>query len=302
MKRVLLIGGMGFVGKHLAQALAKKNISVLIPTRRREGGDSIRVNPLVDIVETKDYDIKSLVEWMHLLGDDAVVINLAGILHDKHGVPYGPEFTKTHVEFPRTVVAAMKQVGLTRLIHMSALGADPSGPSMYLRSKGDGESVVKNSGLDWTIFRPSVMFGEDDTFVNMFGSLLKIFPIMPLAGAHAKFQPVFVGDVAEAFAQAVNDYESIGKIFELGGPSIYTLAEIVRIAGLKVGKNRPIIPLPNWMAYLQAGALEHMPGRTLMSRDNLASMQKDNVLSSPDQNVLMSHFGIHPTPLESVLT
>jgi NADH dehydrogenase len=222
-------------------------------------------------------------------------------LHDKPAKPYGKIFAKNHVELPRKIIAAMNKAGIKRYIHMSALGADSNGPSMYQRSKGDGEKLVMNSGLDWTIFRPSVVFGENDSFINLFASLQKLAPVMPLAGAGVKFQPVYVSDVASVFVKSIAMPQTIRKSFNLAGPKIYTLGDLVRFAGSKVGCSRLVIPIPAAFGYLQAWMLEIMPGKTLMSRDNLASMKVDNILPNHEENALEKVFGISPQPLEILL-
>jgi NADH dehydrogenase len=180
---------------------------------------------------------------------------------------------------------------------MSALGASADGPSMYLRSKAAGEKLLLEApGLQVTAFRPSVVFGPDDSFLNLFAKLQALSPVMPLGGADARFQPVYVGDVAHAFADALDDPGSVGKVYELVGPRIYTLRELVQLAGVYSGHARPVIPLPALVARLQALLLEWMPGGPLMSRDNLDSMKADNVASG--QHPVPPHWT--PTPLEAV--
>jgi NADH dehydrogenase len=168
------------------------------------------------------------------------------------------------------------------LIHISALGADPQGPSLYQQSKGLGEqglkSIASSGGLRLTCVRPSVIFGTDDRFINLFAKLQKWFPVMPLAGASARFQPVWVVDVAQAVAHMVNDVRLQGVTYELGGPQVMTLADLVRHAGLWSGHPRPVLPLPMAVGWLQAALMEWAPGEPLMSTDNLASMRTDNVL------------------------
>ena len=298
---VLLIGGSGFVGRQVASKLASAGYKVILPTRRSTYAKDLWVLPSVQVIEANVHDPMVLDDLCQRIGKDGVVINLVGVLHDKQGVPYGPGFEKNHVELPRKIIAAMTNNDLHRYIHMSALGADVAGCSMYQRSKGAGEALVKNSSLNWTIFRPSVIFGEDDSFINLFGALQKFAPVMPLAGAGAKFQPVYVGDVAEAFVRSINMSQTIGRTFDLVGSKIYSLAELVKFAGARVKKSSLILPIPHALGYLQAYMLELMPGPTLMSRDNLASMQQDNVLPLGAENVLEKTFGVTPQPLEVLL-
>jgi NADH dehydrogenase len=216
-------------------------------------------------------------------------------------MPYGKIFKAAHVDLPKNIITAMQLHGLKRYLHMSALGADQHGPSMYLRSKGVAEELVKNSGLDWTIFRPSVIFGPDDSFINMFGNLQKYFPIMPLSGAENLFQPVAVQDVAQAFVAAIEMPVTIHQSYDLAGPEVLTLKQIIQFAAKKQGISRPVIPLPNWAGYLQALLLEKVPGKTIMSRDNIASMKLPSILSQGEANALSEVFGMIPTPLDSLL-
>jgi NADH dehydrogenase len=167
-----------------------------------------------------------------------------------------------------------------RLLHMSALGADANGPSMYQRSKGRGEAVVRASALQWTIFQPSVVFGVEDRFLNLFAKLAAFAPVLPLAGADVRFQPVWVEDVAHAFVQALDNPATVGKSYELVGPKVYTLRELVSFAARAAGHARPVIDLPMALATVQARLMELLPGEPLMSRDNLASMQRDNIAST----------------------
>jgi NADH dehydrogenase len=300
-KQILMIGGAGFVGQAIAHELGKNHDRVLIPTRQKAHLENLKTNPFVEIVESESYTSEALIKWMKRIGPEGIVINLAGILHDRQGKPYGPKFKATHVDLTKTIVEAMKSTGLKRYLHMSALGASEDGPSMYSRSKGEAENIVKNSGLAWTIFRPSVIFGEKDQFINLFAKLQKFAPIMPLAGANVLFQPVNVNDVAKAFVKSVDMTQTIHQVYDLGGPKTYTLSQIVQLAGKKMGCQRRVIALPEWAGYLQAFLLEFAPGPTLMSRDNLASMRQNNILDAKTPNCLKEIFGIEPKSLESLI-
>ena len=214
-----------------------------------------------------------------LFGSADAVINLVGILHDSDSSqPYGRRFAAAHVELPRKIVAAMQRAGVRRLLHMSALKAASDAPSSYLRSKAAGEALVVGAAgeIDATVFRPSVIFGPEDVFLNTFASLLKAFPILPIAGGKTRFQPVYVGDVAEAFIAALSDRTTIGKTYELCGPNVYTLKELVEYTGRLTGHPRPVIDLPGPLARLQACLLGLLPNPP-MSPDNLRSLQVDNV-------------------------
>jgi len=298
---ILLIGGSGFIGQKIASGLSALGHTVLLPTRKASYAKELWVLPQLQVIETNIHDPSVLANLCQRLGPHGVVINLVGVLHDKTGSPYGPGFLKNHVELTKKIIAAMSAANLKRYIHMSALGANSSGASMYQRSKGDAENLVKSSDLDWTIFRPSVVFGEKDKFINLFASLQKFTPVLPLGGAGVKFQPVHVSDVAQAFIKSISMSETIGRVFDLAGPRAYTLAELVKFAGVVGGRKSIVIPLPKLLAYLQAGLLEMMPGPTLMSRDNLASMSEDNVLPAGAENALKKVFAINPQALDVLI-
>jgi NADH dehydrogenase len=298
---ILLIGGSGFIGQKIASGLSALGHRVLLPTRKAGYAKELWVLPNLQVIEANIHDPSVLGDLCQRLGPHGVVINLVGVLHDKTDSPYGPGFLKNHVELTKKIIAAMSAANLKRYIHMSALGANSSGASMYQRSKGDAENLVKSSDLDWTIFRPSVVFGEKDKFINLFASLQKFAPVLPLGGAGVKFQPVYVSDVAQAFEKSISMSETIGRVFDLAGPRVYTLAELVNFAGVVGGRKSIVIPLPKPLAYLQAGLLEMMPGPTLMSRDNLASMSEDNVLPAGAENVLEKVFAINPQALDVLI-
>ena len=278
--RIVVTGGSGFVGSHLVALLASQGYEVLVPTRRVARARHLLLLPGVTVVEADLFDRAALAS---LLRNSDTLVNLVGVLHSsrgKRGRAWGPQFERAHHALPALLAAACVEHGVSRFLHMSALGADENGPSMYLRSKAAGEAAVRQqAGLAWTIFRPAAIFGPDDNFLNLFARLQKHFPVMLLGGAQTRFQPVYVGDVTNAFARALQRPESIGEVMELVGPDVFALRELVRLAGIWSGHPRPVIGLPNWLAWIQALMLEFMPGGPLMSRDNLASMKRDNVAS-----------------------
>lgn len=295
---VLVIGGSGFIGSHLVAQLSAHDYRVRVPTRHEDNARHLLVLPNVEIVEANVHDEAQL---RHLMDDMDAVINLVGILHGKPaaaGARYGVDFSRAHIELPRKIVAACTAAGVNRFLHMSALGADRDAPSMYLRSKADGEAAACTSAaVGVTIFRPAVVFGEGDHFLNMFASLQKMLPVIPLGGADAKFQPVFVGDVATAYIHALENPRTIGHVYELAGPRVYTLRELVELAGEISGHPHPVVGLPPVLARVEAWFLEHAPGGPLMSRDNLDSMRVDNVARLP----IAPELDITPTPLEAIV-
>ncbi|MBR0566456.1 complex I NDUFA9 subunit family protein [Azoarcus sp. L1K30] len=294
-QRVVLIGGAGFIGSAIANRLAEAGISVLIPTRRRSRAGQVLLLPNVEVIETDCHDESVLNE---LFEDADAVVNLVGILHSRSGSPYGPDFARAHVELPTRIVAACKASGVGQLIHVSALGADAAAPSEYQRSKAAGEQAVRAATPEvaWTILRPSVVFGRDDGFLNLFARLAGVLPIIPLGGASARFQPVYVEDVAEVVWHCLNDSAAArDQTFELAGPTVYTLRQLVEYVSALVGHPRPVIPLPEGLAMLQAGLMELAP-RPLMSRDNVRSMRADNIATAAPLP-----FGLRPTAIEAVV-
>ena len=287
-RAILVVGGAGFVGRYVVDRLVATGERVVVPTRRRAKARHLFVLPTVSVVEA---DVNVAAELSRLARGASAIVNLVGILNETGG----QTFQKAHVDLAHNVVAACKAAGVRRLVHMSALHADPAGPSRYLKSKGEAEAAVAASGLDWTIVQPSVIFGREDAFLNLFARLLRIAPVMALARADARFQPVYVGDVAGCIVRALALPATIGQKYPLCGPTIYTLRELVRYAGEVTGRPRPIIGLGRTLGLLQATALELLPG-TLMSRDNLASMEKDSVCGCEFPAV----FGFQPQALETI--
>ena len=297
---ILLIGGNGFVGRVIGAQLQLAGYSVLLPTSHLSTARELRMLPKVHIEEADIHDFDELQNLCGRIKSNGAVINLVGVLHDKPAKPYGKVFKAAHVDLPKNIITAMQMHGLKRYLHMSALGADSQGPSMYQRSKGDGEAAVKASNLDWTIFRPSVIFGAQDQFINLFSKLTKLFPAMPLANHQAQFQPVSVDDVASAFVKSLSMPQTIHQSYDLVGPTVYTMKEIVELASRKANTSCVIIPVPAFVGYLQALAFEFLPGPTLMSRDNIASMQLPNTLPENGVDALTEVFKVSRRSLESM--
>jgi uncharacterized protein YbjT (DUF2867 family) len=295
IKKVLLLGGSGFVGTYIVNRLSQRGIEVTVPTRRRERTKALIMQPGVDMPEANIHCEQTLTELMR--GHDAV-INLVGILHSRDvQFPYSQDFAKAHVELPKTIIAACKAAGVRRLVHMSALHADPKAPSEYLASKGDGEAVVMaaKAELGVTVFRPSVIFGLGDSFITMFANVLRKLPIFPLGFGHARFQPVWAADVADAFVDCLGDEASFGEAYDLAGPKVYTLRELVDYTAQLCGSTTKIIALSEGWAYLQAGLMWLAP-KPMMSPDNLRSMQIDSVCDAASK--LPANW--RPTSLEAI--
>lgn len=296
MKNILLIGGSGFLGRALVNELARHVASagffLTLPTRHRERAKTLIVLPAVDVIQADVHDPAALAR---LMAEQDAVINLVGILHDGEGEPYGAGFARAHVELPRKIAAAAKAAGVRRVLHVSALKAAADRPSGYLRSKAAGEAVLREAGLDLTIFRPAVMFGAGDAFLTLVARLARIAPFFPLACATARFQPVWVGDVAATMMESLLRPESSGQTFDLCGPRQYTLAELVRYAAASAGHPRRIVPLPDALAWWQAWAMEWLP-KPPLTRDNLRSMRIASVCTAD----CSLPFGRQAMPLETI--
>lgn len=294
MKKILILGGTGFIGSHLCEKLAEIPVRTTVLTRRRDKARHVQMLPMVDVAELRSYDSASLAP---LLQEHDAVINLTGILHGNEAA-----FDRAHVQLPLELARACEAVGQRRIVHISALGASVSAPSMYQRSKARGEAVLLGSGLDVTVLRPSVLFGTDDKFLNTFATLQQYFAVIPLAASKARFQPVWVEDVATAIVKCLEDKTTIGQTYEACGPEVFTLKQLVQLAGrysgVNDGEGRPVIGLPDALARLQAWFMELAPGEPLMSRDNLDSMKEDNVASGKLPG--LQALGIAPTTLGAV--
>jgi len=290
----LILGATGFVGRSVCEKLVERSGGgddrIRVATRRVARARHLQLLPTVELAPGDVHDDATLAR---MLRDTDVVINLVAILHGSES-----EFERVHVRLPERLARACVAAGVRRVIHVSALGAAVDAPSRYLRSKARGEAALRAAELDLTVLRPSVIFGERDRFLNLFAELQSIFPVLPLAGASARFQPVWVDDVATAIARSVDDGSTSGLTIECCGPRVYTLQELVALAGDWSGSPRPVLPLPAALGKLQALVLELLPGKTLMSRDNLDSMRVANVCSGKLPG--LDRLGVETTPLDAV--
>jgi uncharacterized protein YbjT (DUF2867 family) len=291
MKNTIVLGGTGFVGAHVCEKLVRAGWAVTVPTRRRINAQHILHLPGLTVLELDVHDEAAL---MQAVACHDALVNLVAILHGTQAA-----FESTHVALPRKIAKACLAHGVQQVVHVSALGADAlqpqTLPSMYLRSKGEGEAVLiqaacgagatGKAGFDLSILRPSVIFGAEDKFLNVFAKLQKIFPVMPLAGAQVRFQPVWVQDVAMAVVRCLAGASRAEspRIIEAVGPEVFTLKQLVQLsgqlAGVGGGLGRPVFGLPDWVARLQASLMSLAPGEPVMSSDNLDSMKVPNVAS-----------------------
>jgi uncharacterized protein YbjT (DUF2867 family) len=265
---ILILGGSGFVGRAICSKLATAGHAVTVPTRKRDNARLLFPLPSVTVVETSVYDVAAITQLAR--GKDAI-INLVGILNG--------DFTRAHVGVTETALAAAKAAGVPRFVQMSALGASDNGPSHYQRSKAAADALVRASGLDFTLFAPSVIFGRGDSFLTKFASMVHLLPpMMPmmLPGANARFQPVWVDDVARAFVACLRDTSTYGQRYELVGPTVYTLRELVAYVMQLAHDKHAIVGLPGFATRLLAAVLQYVPTQPL-TPDNVASMSVANV-------------------------
>ncbi|MBX3611130.1 MAG: complex I NDUFA9 subunit family protein [Hydrogenophaga sp.] len=294
MRKVLVLGGTGFVGRHVCEKLHRDGWEVTVPTRRAVNAAAVQHLPRVHVVTADVHDTDHL---LPLMQDHDAVVNLVAVLHGDE-----QRFERVHVELPLTVAEACVSAGIRRLVHVSALGISTDGPSRYQRSKAQGEDVLRGSGLDLTLLRPSVMFGHGDRFLNLFAALQARAPFVPLAAADAQMQPVWVEDVAQAVARCLGGNGvargSVGQTIECAGPEVFTLRELVQVAGQHGGQARPVWPLPRALGRWQAALMEALPGEPVLSRDNLDALSVPNVASGSHPG--LAALGIRPTSLHAV--
>ena len=301
IQKILILGGTGFVGRHICEKLIRAGLQVTVPTRHRPHAKAIATLPGLTVLEANVHDPAAL---QALMGGHDAVVNLVAILQGNEAA-----FDKAHVQLPEKIARACQAGGVRRLVHVSALGADARNPdalpSMYLRSKSRGEQLLHHAGLDLSVLRPSVIFGAEDKFLNVFAQLQQLLPVIPLAGAHALFQPVWVEDVATAVLQSLHgafQHGSIGQTYEAVGPDVFTLKQLVKLAGgyagVNQGRGRPVLALPDAVARVQARLMELMPGEPVLSRDNMDSMKVPNVATGHFPG--LSALGITPAALSAI--
>ncbi|MEZ5673064.1 MAG: complex I NDUFA9 subunit family protein [Thiotrichaceae bacterium] len=293
MRKICVLGGTGFVGRHLVHRLVEQDWQVTVLTRELNRCCPLSVLPTVKLVAVKNlYDQQELNQH---LADHDVVVNLVAILNEKGRDGRG--FEKVHVALVKKVVEACQVNKIKRLLHVSALNADVQGTSHYLRTKGEAEALLQAAtGLQVTCFRPSVIFGEDDEFFNRFIRLLRLTYVFPLACPSAKFAPVWVDDVVNAMINSIGNSVHYGKIYNLCGPKVYTLQQLVEYAAKLAKLPRYVMPLGGRLSYLQAAVFERVPSKPL-SLDNYHSLQVDSVCSENH----LTRLGVTPHALESIM-
>ena len=288
IKKILILGGAGFIGSAIAEQFSKRGFEITVPTRNRDRSKHLTLLPACDVVVADIFDRATL---HRLIAHADCVVNLIGILHG--------DFDRVHVQFPKMVAELCAANNTPRLLHMSALNADENGVSDYLKSRGKGEAAVRaalTKSTALTVFRPSVVFGAGDAFLNLFASMFAVFPFIPLGSPHAQFQPIWVEDVAHAVAESAHNTGTFGQSYNLCGPEVYTLKQLLQFVAATLGKRRLVIGLGAGLSNLQAIIFENLPGKVI-TRDNVKSMSLPNVSSAPFPAI----FGFTPSALSSVV-
>ncbi len=303
LRNILLLGGTGFVGRSVCAALVTRTGAgsgrLIVPSRHPQRATHLRPLPTVELVQA---DLHADDDLLRLVRQADAVINLVAVLNGRR-----QRVEQVNVQLPQRLARACATAGVRRLIHVSTLGVSvPPGaapappPSQYLRTKGEGEAALRAApGLDLTVLRPAVVFGEQDHFVTLFARLQAVLPFMPLARSTTRLQPVWVEDLARAVVHSLDHPKTIGQTLECAGPQVMTLADIVRLAGAWSNHPRPILPLPAWVGYLQGLLMELLPGEPLLSRDNIATLSVMNVAGGELPGLRL--WGIEPSPMSSVM-
>ncbi len=294
MQTITILGGSGFVGRTLCEHLVRAGYAIRVLTRARLHARELWVLPNTQCIACDVHDVNAV---SAAIQGCTAVVNLVGILNERGDD--GTGFRRAHVDVTQVALAACRRAGVTRYLHMSALNAAADAPSHYLKTKGEAERLVQQCfGLGVTIFRPSVIFGPGDGLFSRFAGLLRLAPVLPLACAAARMQPVYVGDVAAALVSALQDKSTLGKRYALGGPQVMTLHEIVRYVLVVTGWRRVVLPLGSGLSRVLAEIMEHLPGKPF-SRDNLRSASLDSVILP--QHPGLADLGITPTPISAIV-
>ena len=274
--KICILGGTGFIGKNLAVYLSNRGYSVIIPSRKPELAKDLKVLPKIKIIPADIHQEKILFK---IIDDCEIVINTIGILNEKRGGKN--KFQYVHIDFLKKILSVCRSSKISHFIHISALKADfKLGTSKYLRSKGKGEIIVKDlskNNFNFTIFQPSIVFGKEDSFINLFAKIIRFFPLIPLAGYKTRFAPIFVDDISKIIYLSINNYKSYNKTFQLCGPEILSLKEIVLKIAETINLNIKVICIPKWIAYIQAFVMSYLIPGKILTIDNLNSMSMDSV-------------------------
>ena len=281
-RKISILGGSGFIGKELISKLSKQNFLIRVLTKNKINTRSLWPIPNTEFIEY----INTEESIRNAIGESNFIVNLVGQLQCKKSYPWGKEFDDAHVKLVQNLVSATNGTECKKIVHISALGVTKNSPSMYLRSKMEGERNLSKSSLEIVILRPSVVFGPGDSFLNLFSKMHRILPFIPLASPNSMFQPIYVRDLVEIIHECINrDPKTKKSVFECVGPEIFSLYELVSLAGKYSGKSKMIIPLSKNLGLLQAFFMEMLPGKPLLSRDNLLSASIPNIATNDQELV-----------------
>jgi NADH dehydrogenase len=295
---VTVFGGSGFLGRHVVRALAKRDYRIRVAVRRPELAGHLQPLGKVGQIHAVQANLRYPASVEAAMRDSHAAINLCGILTES-----GPQsFDAVQAQGAATVAKAAAAVG-AGMVHVSAIGADENSPSRYARAKAAGEKAVLGVIPAATIFRPSLVFGPEDLFTNRFAALARMSPVVPLIGGDTRMQPVYVGDVATAVADAVDGKTKAGSIYELGGPEVLTMREIIEIILATIERQRMLVPVPFGIAKLQALALQFAPGPLKLTPDQVALLRIDNVVSDAAKaaGLTLEGLGISSDSLEAIV-
>ena len=288
-----VFGGSGFIGRYVVKRLAAAGHVVRVAVRDTEAALFLKPMGAVGQVVPLYAPVTNRADVARATEGATLVVNLVGILAERRR----GDFQRVHAEGAGAIAASSASAGVQRLVHLSAIGADPASPSLYARSKAEGEKAVRAAFPAATILRPSVVFGAEDQFFNRFGTMAQLLPFMPVIAGATKFQPVYVGDVADAVMAALNRLDTPGRTYELGGPRVWTFREILQFILKETFRRRRLVEIPMGLAKLQAAVLEHVPGKPL-TRDQLLMLGRDNVVAAGAPG--LAELGITPTPVELI--
>jgi NADH dehydrogenase len=292
---VTVFGGSGFLGRNAVRALAKAGYRIRVAVRYPNQAQYLPPMGSVGQIQLMKCNVLDQGAVTRAVEGADAVVNLVGILYPAGGQSY----EDVHVVAAGNIAMAAKAAGARTLVHLSTPGIDPESESSYASSKARGEIVLREEFANTTILRASIVAGPDDNFFNKFAGLARIMPALPLiGGGHTKFQPVFVGDVADAIAKCVNDPATQGKTYELGGPAIYSFKEILQLILRETGRSRPLVSIPFWLASIKAMFLQFLPG-TLLTPDQVTFLKTDNVVAPGA--LTFRDLGISPQSIEAVL-
>ncbi|WP_084406053.1 complex I NDUFA9 subunit family protein [Pseudovibrio sp. Ad5] len=298
-KLITVFGGSGFIGRHVIRILAERGYSVRAAVRHPDLAEHLQPLGAVGQIMPVAASVRNKKSVERAVEGACAVINLVGILYESGA----QKFDSVQAKGPATVAEVCKEQGIDNLVHVSAIGADENSPAVYARTKAAGEKAVLDAMPDAVIFRPSIVFGPEDDFFNRFGSMAQLFPVLPLiGGGHTKFQPVYVGDVALAIANAIEGKAEAGKIYELGGPQVATFKECLQLLMQVIHRKRMLVTLPFLIARIQAKFMQLLP-KPMLTVDQVNLLKSDNVVSREAQSEKRTFegLGIEPHSMEAIL-